>query len=130
MPSTSERNTAMREGDIFAYDLAPGVRIHKGTLVVLDAGYARPGLAKAAALTVGVACESADARAGETRVNVRTGTFLFRAATGKDEITRTEIGKPCFLVDDETVAKTNDSGARPVAGRVRAIEGANVWITI
>ena len=130
MSTTTERNTEMREGDIFAYELATTAKINKGTLVVLDAGYAKPGFESAAAVCVGVATDTADGTAGDAHVNARSGTFLFRGATGADEITRTEIGKDCFVVDDETVAKTDGGGTRAKAGRVRAVEGANVWITI
>ena len=130
MPTTAERNTEMREGDIFAHDLAADTKINKGTLVVLDAGYAKPGFEAAAVVTVGVASDTADTAAGDTQVRARSGTFLFRGATGADEITRAEIEKDCFVVDDETVAKTDGGGTRAKAGRVRAVEGANVWITI
>ncbi|WP_224825601.1 hypothetical protein [Cognatishimia sp. MH4019] len=130
MATNAERNTEMRQGDVFAYDLDAAAKINKGALVVLDAGYAKAGFADNAVVTVGVAMDSADAAEGDLTVKARTGTFKFRGATGADEITRTEIGKDCFVLDDETVAKTDGGGARSKAGRVRAVEGASVWITI
>lgn len=130
MPTTTERNTEMREGDMFAYDLAVNAKINKGTLVVLDAGYAKRGFESAATVCVGVATDTVDQAAGDIHVNARSGTFLFRGATGADEISRADVGEDCFVIDDETVAKTDGGGTRTKAGRVRAIEGANVWITI
>lgn len=130
MATTGERNTTQREGEIFAYDLAENARIHKGALVVIDAGYAKAGFEGAALKTVGIAMDTADNVLGDTIVKARTGTFLFRNATGADEITRADIGAECFVLDDETVAKTDAGGTRSVAGRIRTIEGANVWITI
>lgn len=130
MATTTERNTEKREGEFFTYDLAAGAKILKGTLVVLDAGYAAPGAAAADLTCVGIATETADYAEGDTDVTARTGTWLLRGSTGADEITRTDVGAECFIVDNETVAKTDGGGTRSVAGRVRAVEGANVWVTI
>ncbi len=53
---------------------------------------------------------------------------------GERRLDRAGTGKTCVRVEDETAARTDDSGARPiagpVAGGVRALEGAHVPITI
>ena len=130
MATTGERNTEMRQGDIFSHTLAVAAKINKGALVVLDAGLAKAGLTDADVTTVGMATQTVDQAAGDTDVLVRTGTFLYANSAAADEITSADIGANCYLVDDETVAKTDDEASRSVAGRVRAVEAGGVWITI
>ncbi len=128
----NERNTLEREGIQFAYEMAAGAAVTKGTIVMLDAGFAKTGSAIAAAIPVGIAAETvsnAAGAAGAARVNVRAGTFLLANSAGADEITRADIGKSAYVADNETVAKTNGGGTRPVAGRIRAVEANGVWVT-
>ena len=128
MATTGERNTPWRQGIDFAFDLAVGAKINKGAIVCLDAGAAKPGFANASVITVGVCIETADQSAGDQKVKVRRGTFQFNNSAGADELTAADIGAECYLVDDETVAKTNGGNARSKAGVVRDIEGGKVWI--
>ena len=130
MATSGERNTKMREGGIFNHTLAVGAVINKGAIVVLDAGLAKAGFADANVVTVGMAMHSAAQAEGELSVDVRKGTFHYRNSAAADEITAADIGSDCYLVDDDTVAKTNGGGARSVAGKIEAIDGAHVWITI
>lgn len=130
MATNGEKATQQREGDIVAFDLAAGAQINKGAMVVLEAGYAKPGHEAAGLKSVGIAEISADHSAGANTVFARRGTFLLRNGTGADEITRADIESQCFILDDDTVAKTDGGGTRSRAGTVRAIEGGNVWVTI
>ena len=63
-----------------------------------------------------------------TAIKVRRGVFRFGNSASTDAIGRTEIGKPCYVVDDQTVAETNNSGARPVAGTVFGVDAQGVWV--
>lgn len=65
-----------------------------------------------------------------TPVIFRPGTFRFRNSTSADAITVAYIGKVCFVIDDDRVAKTNGSGARSPAGVVEAVDGAGVWVRL
>ena len=60
------------------------------------------------------------------RVSVRPSQFANSAAT--DAITLADIGKDCFIVDDQTVAKTDGSGTRSRAGRVFDVDADGVWV--
>lgn len=117
--------------------------IHQGALVVLAAGWAvaaRAGqgadnaakAADAATLqAVGIAEESVKGGAvnGDVRVTTRSGCFLFDNLVG-DAVTRADIGKPCFVADDETVARTSPNNTRPRAGIVDDLEDAGVWVRV
>ncbi|KPN64261.1 hypothetical protein SAMN04488527_101262 [Aliiroseovarius crassostreae] len=128
MPTTGERNTLHRAGEFLSYALAPGAKINKGAIACLDAGLAKKGHAAVGLVTVGRAEHSVDEAAGDTQVKVRRGNFRYLNSAGADELTNADVGKPCYLVDDETVAKTDGGGTRSVAGTLREVEGGQVWI--
>jgi len=61
--------------------------------------------------------------------HTRRGTFrLFNLAT--DAVTAADIGKPCFLVDDQTVAKTHGGNTRSQAGAVIDLDAQGVWVRL
>jgi hypothetical protein len=95
----------------------------------------RPSLAKGATATgcfgVGRAEDTVDKSAGAAgaiSLTYRAGQFAF-ANLASDLITQAEVGKVCYIVDDQTVAKTNGTGTRSPAGIVEGIEGTGVvWV--
>lgn len=113
--------------------------IHQGALVVLKAGEAIPGregagadnAAKAAdaatLVAIGIAVRSAAPADGQ--VSVKAGVFLFDNRSD-DAVTRSEIGKACYVVDDETVAKTSPNNIRAKAGTVVDVQGDDVWVRV
>lgn len=128
-----ERNTESREGQSFQHDMAAGAKIWLGHLVVLDAGYAKPGFESSTAVTVGVAKDSQDNTNGvdgDEQITAKAGTWKFDSASAADQITRADVGKLCFVLNSTTVAKTDGGGTRCVAGKIRAVEGNGVWISI
>jgi hypothetical protein len=140
---TQGRNVQERQGSKHSSPVLAGAIIHAGALVVLAAGWACPGrtgvgadnaakAADAATLqVVGVAEDEVTGGAanGDVRVTTRTGCFLFANLTG-DLVTRSDIGKPCFLVDDQTVAKTSPNNTRARAGIVDDLEDVGVWVRV
>ncbi|HDM78821.1 MAG TPA: hypothetical protein ENG51_20520 [Deltaproteobacteria bacterium] len=111
------------------------VKIYAGGIVVLDGGYAKPAAEATGLVAVGRAEEYVDnsnGSDGDVFVKVRRGIFRYKNSSGDDEITRAEIGSDCYLVDDETVAKTDgDTGSGPtrsVAGRVFDVDDEGVWV--
>ncbi len=127
----SERNTFERQGERFSFAVAANVVIWKGTIVALNAGIATPGAAVAGRVTVGIADNTADntgGAQGALNVAVRRGTFLLANSAGADEITATNVGSPCYVVDNDTVALTHAANTRPVAGTIRAVEAGGVWV--
>ena len=45
-------------------------------------------------------------------------------------ITQAEIGDACYIVDDETVAKTSGGNTRSVAGEIVDVDDDGVWVDI
>ena len=65
---------------------------------------------------------------GAATVTFRPGIFRFQNAGGADLLTDADIGAPCYAVDDQTVAKTDGSGARSVAGSVESVDDVGVFV--
>ncbi|HGM8331430.1 TPA: hypothetical protein ACKQLR_006537 [Pseudomonas aeruginosa] len=64
------------------------------------------------------------------RIETRRGVFQLANSASADQITRADIGKECFIVDDQTVAKTSATDTRSVAGVVRDVDDGGVWVEI
>lgn len=131
-PLTSDRNTIAREGDTRSGLVAADVRIFAGALIMRTAtGHLAPGATVATAIGAGRADIGADntgGSAGDIAVDWRRGTFRFENSAGGDTITAADIGHLCYIVDDCTVARTDDSAARSPAGVVEDVTGADVWV--
>lgn len=129
---TADRNTIARDGQIFSYPVAAGVKIYAGSLVMLDAsGNAKPGATATGQVAVGRARALADntmGAAGDISVEVEQGVFQWANSSAGDAITRAEIGDTCYIVDDQTVAKTDGTGTRSAAGKVVDVDSVGVWV--
>jgi hypothetical protein len=123
----------------FDFDVKASAIIFAGALVLLASGYAIPGKTGADSTEagtfqcVGVAQRSVTGGAsdGAVTVKVRQGMFGFKNSSAGDLITRSEIGKVCYVVDDQTVAKTSATNTRAVAGRIKLVDAdGTVWVTV
>lgn len=132
MPLSADRNTPVRTGDEAVYGVKAGVTIYAGALVVLQGGYARPGRTATGDVAVGRAEERAvgGGSDGAVTCRVRRGVFRFANSSAGDAITAAEIGSTCYVVDDQTVAKTNGSSTRSAAGVVWDVDASGVWVKI
>lgn len=133
---TVDRNTPRRDGVEFEFDVDAGKKIFAGSIVVLDTAdgnRAKPGAVATTLKCVGVAQALADNSAGADgaiRVRVRRGCYRFGNSSAGDAITLAELGTDCYIVDDQTVAKTNGTSTRSVAGKVRDVDADGVWVEI
>lgn len=128
---TAARNTPERQGDVSDFPVKAATTVHQGSLVVLDAGYAAPGRVATTLVAVGRAEESATAvSAGDARVRIRRGTFKFANSTAGDLIAQADVGADCFIIDDQTVAKTNGTNTRSRAGKIEAVDADGVWVRV
>lgn len=131
---TKDRNTQRRDVVVFADPMAASVKIFAGALVCLNAaGFAVPGSTSTTLKARGVAQEQVDnstGAAGAQQVNTRRGCFPFANSAAADEITRADIGATAYIVDDQTVAKTNGTNTRSAAGVIRDVDSAGVWVDI
>ncbi len=135
MALTKERPaTAARSGNSIFLPVGAAVRIYAGALVARNgSGYAVPGTEAAGLYALGRARTTVDNSSGgdgELRVEIEKGIFRFANAAGGDEITPADIGNDCYIVDDETVARSDGGGARSVAARVFDVDNMGVWLDL
>jgi hypothetical protein len=133
MPAlTQDRNTKARSGDLLSLLAAAAKTFFTGSLVAIDAdGNATPG-ATATTLTGAGRCreyvDNSEGAAGDNRVDIEKGIFHFANSADTDEITTADIGSNCYIVDDQTVAKTDGTGTRSIAGEVFDVDAQGVWV--
>lgn len=67
---------------------------------------------------------------GALTVDIEPGCFRFDNSASTDLIKKSDIGSTCYIVDDATVAKTDNSAARKAAGIVADVDADGVWVTV
>ncbi len=132
MPAlTADRPTPKRTGMHLSLPVAAATKIFAGAIVCVNtSNLAVKGAVSTTLKAVGVAKEQVDntGAAGEQRIEVERGVFQFANSSAGDLIALQDIGSQCFIVDDNTVAKTNGTSTRSVAGIVRDVDAAGVWV--
>ncbi|SMF83018.1 hypothetical protein SAMN06265365_14837 [Tistlia consotensis] len=129
----ADRNTPEKlDPSIRQLDVAAAKTCYAGGLAALDAnGNATPGATATTLLGIGRFEETVDnsgGAAGDLTVKVKRGVFRFANSASTDEITAAEIGADCYIVDDQTVAKTDGSSTRSKAGTVYDVDSLGVWV--
>lgn len=129
---TQDRNTLRRDGNQIEPPVAAATRIYGGSIVCINtSGYAVPGSTLTTLKVAGVAEDRADnsgGAAGDIRVRLRKGPHCFANSVSADLITLADIGSVCYIVDDQTVAKTSGGDTRSVAGKVFDVDADGVWV--
>lgn len=130
---TQDRDTRRRDGEDFELPVAAATLIYAGSITCVStaSNNATKGTTATTLKAVGVAQERADnltGAAGAIRVKVRRGCFKLGNSASADQIVLGDVGSDCFIVDDQTVAKTNGSNTRSVAGKVRDVDADGVWV--
>lgn len=132
---TNNRNTpqlldpapAPRRGAVGA-----AMAIFAGAIVMRDAtGFLVKGATATDLVGVGRAEHLADnalGADGDVFIDFAPGTFHYGNSTTTDEITAADIGAVCYVVDDQTVAKTHATNTRSPAGIVEDIDDDGVWV--
>lgn len=136
MPALSaNRNTPMllspapapRRGAI-----AAAQTIYAGAMLMRNAaGYLVKGATATGLIGAGRAesyVDNSTGAAGDAFVDVAEGIAHFANSAAADQITIADIGKPCYAVDDQTVAKTDGTGTRSPAGTVFDVDEWGVWV--
>lgn len=129
----ADRNTVARDGVDYSYPVAASVTCYAGALAVLDAsGDVKPAVTATGLVPVGIFTEqvSNGVTAAAVNATVRKGTFRLENSSSTDAITKAEIGDVCWLVDDQTVAKTCGDGTRSPAGVVVDVDALGVWVAV
>ncbi|MCL7931635.1 hypothetical protein [Halomonas llamarensis] len=134
MALTQNRNTPHRQNTSRNLALAAGAVVYAGGMVAMAAnGFVNAASTATGLTAVGVATHYQDNTTGDNgdqHVDVQRGFFGFANSAGADEVTRADIGQVCYMVDDETVAKTSGTDTRSPAGIVDDVDGNGVWVNI
>jgi hypothetical protein len=128
MSATQPINTPEREGAIVSLPVAAATMLYAGTLVAIDASGNAVPAADTAGLKVLGRCEEDVVNAGlagAKSVRVKRGVFRF-ANSATSAVDADDVGLPCYVEDDSTVAETGDNSI--VAGIVIEVGSEGVWI--
>ena len=130
--ATAARNTRERSGETRAAPIAAAVKCYAGTIAARDAnGRLTKGATATTLRGVGVFVADYDntsGAAGAFNAEARVGIFAFANSASGDAITKADIGADCYIVDDQTVAKTHATNTRSIAGRVFDVDTDGVWV--
>lgn len=129
---TADRNTPTRTAELIELPAAADKKFFAGALAALDAnGRATPGAVATTLKGLGRVEAFADntgGAAGAITVKIRRGTFRWGNSASGDAITAADIGADCYIVDDQTVAKTSGGDTRSVAGKIMDVDANGVWV--
>lgn len=131
--ATTDRNTKFRDGDSFSFPIAAATAIPCGVIVGLLGGFLVNASADTDITVVGMSTypvDNTDGADGAEQVPVtKKGLHRFFNSAAADAITTQEIGSSCYVVDNQTVAKTSATNTRPVAGTIQDVDADGVWIS-
>lgn len=130
---TAARNTQERIGEVFDFPVKAAVKPLQGGIAVLNAGYAAPGTTATGLVAIGRFEDTYDnsaGAAGDLTARVKRGVFKFANSSAGDLIAQADVGADCYIVDDQTVAKTNGTSTRSRAGQIVAVDADGVWVQI
>lgn len=132
MPLTADFNSPRAEGDLREGVLAASQTVFAGAILMRNTttGHIHRGAVATGAVGVGRAEARATSggSAGVVPVQFRPGIYRFRNSTAGDAIVTADIGKVCYIADDDRVAKTDGTATRSPAGVVEMIDDAGVWV--
>lgn len=133
MPALNQdRNTPRLDGDLRHGLVAAASLIYAGAIVMRAAdGYLHEGHTATGMVGVGRAEARVDNRLGvdgDEDLTYRPGIYKFANSAAADAITLAEIGDVAFVVDDQTVAKTDGGGTRSPAGIIDGVDADGVWV--
>jgi hypothetical protein len=114
--------------------MAANAVLFVGALTVINAaGYLAPGSTAVGLRAAGAATDyvsNAGGANGAKRGKCRPGIFRYENSAAGDLIAIADVGNDCFIVDDQTVAKTNGGATRSTAGKITDVDAYGVWVKI
>lgn len=120
-------------GDFGSGTCVDSDEIYKGALICFDSNDSKvkPGATSTTLIAMGVSRERYTSGTGDGKtLQVDCGIFKFENSSAGDAITDAEAGTTCYIVDDQTVAKTNGGSTRSAAGKVYAVDSDGVWVIV
>jgi len=127
---TADRNTPELEPGERVGLLGASQTIFAGSILMRNAsGHLIKGTTATGSRGVGRAEDAGvSTTAGVTSQRYRPGTFRFANSAAGDLIATADIGAACYIVDDQTVAKTDGTGTRSIAGVIDGVDAQGVWV--
>ncbi len=129
--ATENRNTPqLSPPDLRSGLMGAAQAILQGTILMRNAsGHLIKGATATGSVGVGRAeTPGASVSAGVDRITFREGVFRFFNSSAGDLIATADIGAACYIVDDQTVAKTSGSSTRSPAGTIYDVDAQGVWV--
>jgi len=106
---------------------------YKGGIVCVaqTTGFLVKGATATTLIAVGRCEENFLTGVGNTRtIRARSGVFgPYLNSAAADAIAADDVGKACFIVDDQTVALTDGGATRSRAGIVYEVDAVGVWVS-
>jgi hypothetical protein len=132
MSLTADRNTPLKDTECLGVLVAGGVKIFAGALVCANAtGFATPGATATTLTYLGRAESYVDNTVGidgaQTLIVRRHRAFKW-VNSAADPVSQANLGQIVYIVDDQTVAKTNGANTRSPGGKLVGIDTDGVWI--
>ena len=113
---------------------ADSTQFYKGGIVCLDQadGKMKKGAVSTTLVCMGRCEENVLTGTSNTRkINCRSGIYKYGNSASADLIAITDVGKDCYIVDDQTGAKTNGTKTRSKAGKIYDVDAdGGVWVQI
>lgn len=129
---TQERPTKSGDAPGFTHFHEPiailnATKIYKGALVMLDTttGEIEEGATATGKQGLGRATKTVDNAADGEVLEVEAGAFWWANSAAGDAIVAADIGSLCYIVDDQTVAKTDGTSTRSPAGKVMDVHATH-----
>jgi hypothetical protein len=132
--ATKDRDTQQRAGQGRAFPVAASTVLFAGVIACVNAsGQLVNGATATTLKCVGVTRARIDngaGAAGAVQGEAWGGVYgPFDNSASTDQIARADIGADCWIVDNQTVAKTNGTNTRSVAGKVWDVDAdGRVWV--
>lgn len=132
MSLTADRNTQMKDKELVPVLVAASTKVYAGGIACANAtGFAVPGSAAATLTYLGRYDQTVDNTAGAdgalTVLVRRQKAFKF-GNYASDLVVQADIGKACYIYDDQQVAHTSSNNVRSVAGIVLGVDTDGVWV--
>lgn len=132
MSLTADRNTQMKDKELVSVLVAASSKVVAGGIACVNAtGFAVPGSASAVLTYLGRYDQTVDNTAGADgalSVVVRREKAFKFGNYASDLVVQADIGKQCYIYDDQAVAHTSSNNTRSVAGIVLGVDTDGVWV--
>ncbi len=135
---TKPRNTKQMQGyplpGVMSYPVAAGEVLYQGTLCMLKAGFLYDGAITTGAQGVGMVdpnqpdIDNSAGDDGDEVANVIPGVQQWANSANADLIAQDDVGKLCYIVDNQTVGLTDGTASRSIAGTIVGVDSSGVWV--